>query len=255
MTKNTWAQKAFQAGEVLTYSVSYKVGLLEPDLATVTFKTTNSKVDGAPAYKINAVAEVDRKWKYFFDMRDDYSAWLDKETLRPLYYKGDIKEGSYRAKAEYIYDWDRMSVNTTFVNLKHNNPKSSDMPLSSRSFDGIAMFFNMRNEINFNMRPGFTAYLDVVMNNKIKRLQYKFIGFEERSLSDLGKYRTMKFSCQLSNSEDRNAFPDGSEFYVWFSDDDNRIPLYLETPIRVGSVKCYLSSYQGLKYPLGGKVQ
>ena len=246
---------AFQAGEELTYAVSYKVGFVEPDLAKVTFKTINSNVNGIPTYRITAVAEVDSKWKWFFDMRDEYNTWLDQSTLRPVYFKNSIKEGTYRTASEFFYDWDKMEVNTHFKNLKYNVPREYFMPLTSNSFDGVAMFFNMRNKISSDLRPGHTDYIDVVMSDTIKRLQYKFIGFEERNISGLGKYRTMKFSCQLSSAEDHDAFPDGSEFFVWFSDDKNRIPLYLESPIRVGSVKGYLSSYKGLKYPLGGKVQ
>ena len=247
-------QTAFTAGEVLTYAVSYKVGFVEPDLATVVFKTINSSVDGTPAYRVTAVAEVDSKWKWFFDMRDEYNTWLDRETIRPLYFENKIKEGTYRAASQYYYDWDKMEVNTHFVNLKHNNPRQYHMPLSERSFDGVAMFFNIRNSISTDMRPGFTDYIDVVMSDTVERLRYKFIGFEERNISGLGRYRTMKFSCQLTNSQDHDAFPDGTEFFVWFSADRNRIPLYVESPIRVGSIKGYLRSYQGLKYPLEGKV-
>ena len=248
-------QMAFQAGEQLTYAVSYKVGFVEPDLATVTFKTINSNVNGIPAYRITAVGEVDSKWKWFFDMRDEYNSWLDKETLRPVYFKNSIKEGSYRTVSEYLYDWDKMEVNTHFKNLKYNIPREHTLPLTANSFDGVSMFFYMRNNISGDWRPGHTDYIQVVMSDTVKRLRYRFIGFEERNISGLGRYRTMKFSCQLTNDADSNTFPDGTEFFVWFSDDKNRIPLYLETPIRVGSVKCYLSKYQGLKYPLGGKVQ
>lgn len=248
-------QIAFQAGENLTYAVSYKVGIVEPDIATVTIKTINSNVNGVPAYRVTAVAEVDSKWKWFFDMRDEYNTWLDRETLRPLYFSNNIKEGTYRFVSSYLYDWDNMTVTNDYKNLRINVPHQKVMPLTEQSFDGIAMFFNIRNKINADMRPGQTATIQVVMSDTIKHLQYKFIGVEERNISGLGKYRTLKFSCQLTNSADHDAFPDGTEFFVWFSDDRNRIPLYVESPIRVGSIKGYLSSYQGLKYPLGGKVQ
>lgn len=246
---------AFQIGEELTYSVNYKVGFVEPDLAKVHFKTSGSKVNNIPCYRITVVAEVDKKWKWFFDMRDEYNTWIDRENLRPVYFKNDIKEGNYRAVGEYQYDWDNMLVNTYHKNLKHNNPRGKTMPLKQDSFDGVSMFFLMRNKISGNLKPGHVDYVHVVMSDTIKRLQYKFIGYEEREITGLGKYRTLKYSCQLTNNADHDAFPDGSEFYVWFSDDKNRIPLYLETPIRVGSVKCYLAGYKGLKYPLGGKVE
>ena len=249
-------QSAFQAGENLTYAVSYNVIFLQPDIATVSFKTINSSVDGVPAHRVTAIAEVDSKWKFFFDMRDEYSTWLDRETGRPIYFQNNIKEGSYRFTSEYTYDWDKMEVTTYAKNLRINEPRQKTMKLKENSFDGVSMFFNMRNIISRGtMNPGDTGYVDVVMSDKIDALQYKFIAREVKDIEGLGRYNTLKFSCQLTNSGDREAFQDGTEFFVWFSDDKNCIPMYIESPIRVGSIKGRLTSYSGLKYPLGGRVR
>jgi len=52
-----------------------------------------------------------------------------------------------------------------------------------------------------------------------------------------------------------SLFTDGSEFFIWLSDDENKIPLHLESPIRVGSVNAYITGYKGLKYPLTSKIR
>ena len=247
-------EAAFQAGENLTYRVSYSVMFLQPDIATVTFKTINSNVDGTPAYRVIAVAEVDKKYRNFFDMRDEYNTFLDRTSLKPLYFSNNIKEGNYRFVSSYLYDWERMTVTSDYKNLRINVPHQKIMPLTERSYDAVAMFYNLRGTV-VDMQPGETATIEVVMSDTIKHLQYKFIGPEERNIKGLGRYRTLKFSCQLTNTADHEAFPDGTEFYIWFSDDRNHIPLYVESPIRVGSIKGYLTGYQGLKYPLGGRIR
>ncbi len=247
---------AFQPGENLTYAISYSVIFLQPDIATVTFKTINSNVDNVPVYRVTAVAEVDKAYRWFFDMRDEYSTFLSRETLRPVYFQNNIKQGNYRFTSEYQYDWERMMVDTYYKNLKINVPHEKHMTLTDSSFDGIAMFFNMRNTIAAGtMSPGDAGYVNVVMSDKIQSLQYKFLAREVREIEGLGRYNTLKFSCQLANGADNDAFADGSEFFVWFSDDKNCIPLYVESPIRVGSIKGRLISTNGLRYPLGGKVR
>jgi hypothetical protein len=249
-------EAAFQAGEKLTYKVSYSVIFLQPDIATVTFSTIGSSVDNVPAYRVTAVAEVDSKWRWFFDMRDEYSTLLSRETLRPLYFSNNIKQGSYRFTSEYFYDWEKMTVDTYYKNLKYNVPYEKHMTLTDRSFDGVATFFDMRNKISRGtMNPGETGTVNVVMSDKIQSLQYKFLAREERDIEGMGRYRTLKFSCQLVNGADQDSFQDGSEFFIWFSDDRNCIPLYVESPIRVGSIKGRLVSTEGLKVPLGGKVR
>lgn len=248
-------ERAFQAGEELVYAASYKVGFIEPNLATVKLNVTNSTVDGIQAYRLTGVGEVSPAWKWVFDMRDEYNTWIDRETRHPIYTKTAIREGTYRMNMESFYDWDAYRVVSQWTNLKDNKLHEKKMPLTPRSFDGVTMFYSLRATIQ-TMKPGESAYIDVVMRDTVKHLMYKYIGPEERTLAGLGRYRTHKFSCQLTNSTDeREAFPDGTEFFIWFSDDKNRIPLYLETPIRVGTVKCSLASYKGLRYPLGGKVK
>jgi hypothetical protein len=37
---------------------------------------------------------------------------------------------------------------------------------------------------------------------------------------------------------------------VWVSQDGNRIPVLIESPIKVGSIKAVLNAYENLKYPL-----
>ncbi|MFQ9504899.1 MAG: DUF3108 domain-containing protein [Alistipes indistinctus] len=65
---------------------------------------------------------------------------------------------------------------------------------------------------------------------------------------------TLKFVCELATSSGE-SFKDGSEFYLWISDDLNKIPLYLESPIRIGSVRVRLLDASNLKYPLTSKIK
>jgi hypothetical protein len=42
---------------------------------------------------------------------------------------------------------------------------------------------------------------------------------------------------------------------VWVSDDKNKIPIYIETPISVGTIKVHLMSYKGLRNPEEAKIE
>ena len=66
----------------------------------------------------------------------------------------------------------------------------------------------------------------------------------------LGRVNTLKFSCQLVNDV-ADSFEEGSEFFVWISDDGNKVPVFLESPLRVGSVRARLVEYGGLMYDSG----
>ena len=85
-------------------------------------------------------------------------------------------------------------------------------------------------------------------------IYYFHEGREVKKIKNLGRFNTLKFRCKIATS-DGYAFQDGTEFEVWISDDRNKIPLYIKSPIKVGSVQAYLSSYEGLRYPLDSFIK
>ena len=87
-----------------------------------------------------------------------------------------------------------------------------------------------------------------------KRQNYRFVGREVKKIRTMGKFRTLKFACQIGTSEGY-SFTDGDEFFIWISDDRNKIPLWLESPIRIGSICAYITGTKGLKYPLESKIK
>ena len=240
---------AFGDKEKLTYVISYKVLGVTVDIANVIFEVSSEKVDSADTYHINAVGSVLPGYRWFFDMRDEYNTWLDRTTLKPVKFSNNIKEGSYRYMSSMTYNWKNMTVDTWARNLKRENADTKQMTLTDNSFDGLALFYTLRNTPLENITDGFYGYIEMVSASKITKLKYTFLGREVKSIPQMGRYNTLKFSCQLSD-DDGEAFPDGSEFLIWLSDDSNKIPLYLESPIRVGSVKGRLARSQNLKYPL-----
>ena len=41
---------------------------------------------------------------------------------------------------------------------------------------------------------------------------------------------------------------------IWISDDDNRVPVYFEAPILVGTASGRMNGYSGLKYPFDALI-
>ena len=68
----------------------------------------------------------------------------------------------------------------------------------------------------------------------------------------MGRYKTLKFQPEVIAG---NVFNEGSKMSVWVSDDQNRIPVLIESPVSVGSVKMVLKKYWGLKYDFEAKVK
>jgi hypothetical protein len=110
----------------------------------------------------------------------------------------------------------------------------------------LSAIYYARN-IDYNKyKPGdkipFTMFLDEEVHN----LYIRYLGKEEIK-TRYGKFRAIKFKPMLIKG---TIFEGGEKMTVWVSDDRNRVPLRIESPITVGSVKVDMMGYKNLRYPL-----
>ena len=247
-------EMAFAGGEKLVYAVSYKVGIVHSDVAEVTFQTSLQRLGDQKYYRIEANGKTYPFFNWFFNLNDTYISRLEAETLRPLDLQIEIREGGYRVSSGYRYDWEQGKVSTFFFNHKRADSSHHVMTLQEGSFDALALFFNLRCENIDSFTQGEKRTLHMVLEDTIRTIQYRFVGREKKNIKDLGKFNTLKFVCQLATSSGE-SFKDGSEFTLWISDDRNKIPLYIESPIRVGSIRGRLLHAEKLKYPIDSMIR
>lgn len=250
----TVSAQRYNVGEKLHYKVGYRAKLVpNTEMATAVVETSADTLDGRPVYKVLGRGKIMPSYRWFFNIDDKYRIWVDTLTKRTLRFESDIYEGGYTFRSNYRYDWDAMKVHT-WSQSRQKEPKTATMDLTPNSMDAVSLYFNLRSVDLDSFREGETRELEMVLENKIRKLQYRFIGREERKVPKLGKFRTLKFACTIGTTESF-SFTDGSEFFIWITDDENKIPVMLESPIRVGSVRAYISGCEGLKYPLSSKIK
>jgi hypothetical protein len=186
-------------------------------------------------------------------MNDTYKVWVDKKTLRPQRFESDIKEDKYTFRSHYDYDWNARRVRT-WSQRKQETPRERVLKLTDNSMDAVSLYYSLRSMDLKSFRENEELLLDLVLEDTIRQLRYRYIGREEVKVPRLGHFDTMKFACTIGSSEEF-SFADGTEFFIWITNDENKIPVILASPIRVGEVRCYLYKYKGLHYPLVSKIK
>ncbi len=244
----------YHPGEELHYRVSYRAKLFpNTEVATVVVSTDREEVDGVEHYRVRGHGKTLPTYRLFFPLDDLYTIHVDTASLRTMRFASDIHEGEYTFRSHYRYDWEQMQV-STWSQSRQRTPKEFLLGLTERSMDPISLFFNMRTADSELFKEGEALYLEMVLEDTVRHLKLRYIGREVKKIRSLGKFRTLKFACQLGTSEGY-SFTDGDEFFIWISDDRNRVPLWLESPIRIGSIQAYVVDLKGLKYPLESKVK
>lgn len=245
---------AFAPGEELTYTAGYTSTMLTTDVATVTFRVSDDRIDGVPSYRIWARGVTRPFFSVFFKMDDVYQTWIDTATLKPLVATSEIQEGKYRYRSRQTFNWKAGLVYTYGKNLKKGYERGRTMAIGETDFDPVGHFFHLRNLASIGtMKKGETGQINLVMIDTIRTIRYAFEGREIIDAPTVGRVRCMKFKCQLATG-DAQSFKEGSDFLIWISDDENRIPIYLETPIRVGRVQATLTGWKNLAHPFSSRL-
>ena len=241
-------------GERLNYKMSYRAKLFpNTEVANVVMQTTETTLDGEPVYKVYGLGQTAKAFNWIFPVKDAYTVWVDPTTLRTKRFDADLKEGDYTRRSTFVFDWKNKKVHTRWQ-TRQRPEEFREMAITEQSMDAISLYFNMRTVAEEQIKEGFARDLELVLEDTVRYLKFRYEGREEKRIKNLGRFNTLKFRCKIATS-DGYAFQDGTEFEVWISDDRNKIPLYIKSPIKVGSVQAYLTSYEGLRYPLDSFIK
>ncbi len=240
--------KTFQAGEQITYKLYYNWNFVWLAAGEVVFNV--SEKDNK--YHISAEGRTYKTYEWLFKVRDNYESYLDKETLLPHTSIRDVHEGGYRLYDKVDFDHSKNKVISERGKTKYETTKQ-EYNLDGCMHDVLSVVYYTRNLDFERYNEGQEFPVKIFMDKEVWPLNVKYKGKEEsKKIKGLGKFKTIKFSPEVIEGE---VFKSDAEMNIWVSDDGNRIPLLIESPVSVGSVKAVLKEYKGLKYEMTSKVK
>ena len=90
------AAQLYHPGEQLFYRVSYKAKMFpNTEVGTVEVKTSEDTADGKSYYKVEGAGRTLPTYRWFFNLEDVYTVWIDTASRRPVRFESDIREGDY----------------------------------------------------------------------------------------------------------------------------------------------------------------
>lgn len=198
-------------------------------------------VQGRNTFHIKGEGRSSRAMDFFFKVRDDFETYIDMEAIVPLKFIKKIEEGGYKS--------------TDFVTFDHNKnvafSKKGSMAFPQFSQDLISVLYYARTLDYQNAKPGDLFPIVFYFDNQIYNFKLKYLGKDEIR-TDLGKFKAIKLQPQLI--VDR-VFKDSDDMTIWISDDENLIPLRVESEIMIGSMRGDITGYSGLRNPVSSRIK
>lgn len=247
-TQTASGENAFQNGELLTYKIYYNLNFIWVPAGEVTFKV----FDEGAQFHYQAIGETYDSYEWFFSVKDTYNSWVDKNTLLPNYSEREVNEGKYRIFEKIAFNQSAKKT-TVWRSEKRGDPETkTEHTVKDQVHDVLSILYQLRNVDFASQEPGYAMPFKVFMDQEEYPLKLRYTGKEARKkVYGMGRYKTLKFQPEVIAG---NVFKEDSRMSVWVSDDKNRIPVLIESPVSVGSVKMVLKKYWGLKYDFEGKA-
>lgn len=247
VSKNT----AFSAGEDLQFKVIYNWGMIWLESAYANFNVSSGKLNGKNCYVLNGSGSTYPKYDWFFKVRDVFETQLDSETFRPLKFHADILEGSKKDRHTYLFNNNQKKA-YTIINRGTKKTQVDTLKINSCTIDVLTAIYYARNIDYSGCKANDTLSISLLLDGKLYATYVRYLGKEVYTSEELGTYNCIKFRPLLVEG---SIFKKGEGMTVWVTDDKNKIPLYVETPIIVGTIKVRLMSAKGLRNPEEAKLK
>lgn len=236
-------RKVFDAGESLTFGVSYKWGAVNSEVAYASISLSESEQGRESVLYSDVVARTAPFFDVFFKIREHFEGWFQRETLVPLKAIRDTHEGTYAAYNIYNYDWEERLIHA-FVDMSSTGPMNIDIPLVDCLCDVPSLMYVLRQIDVSKMEMGKRYGLNFAIDDTIFHIYLTRMGQETvKGGKGIGKVRCNRLHCSVVEGA---VFEGDQEVKIWLSDDADQVPVAFWAPLRVGAMRGTLKSHKGL---------
>jgi hypothetical protein len=232
--------KSWKNGELINYHVYYTLAGIYVYGGDANFSVKLNSFNSNPAYYVRGEGKTNSFLDGIFKVRDKYESYIDTLSLQPYKFIRNIEEGDFK-KHETVSFNHQSNVAVT---------KSGTYKIPDCTQDVLSMIYYARNIDFAKYKPGAKIPFSMFIDDQVHNLYIRYIG-KEVVKTRYGKFKSIKFKPLLIEG---TIFKGGEEMIVWVTDDMNKVPVRIESPISVGSVKVDMMGYTGLRYPLSSLV-
>lgn len=218
---------SFGPGERLAYDITYlgaKAGIAVMEVMEKT------KLKGREVYHIVSTAQSNDFVSLFYPVDDRVESFIDVEGFYSHYIK--IKQHQGKRKREKAISFDQIQHRA--VQFKNNKEKVFEIPPQVQDSLSSLYFFRVKNTIEV----GRSVYINVHESEKNWQLEIRGVA-RERVTTPVGIFDTIKVEAKVQYE---GLFMDKGDVFIWFTEDEKRIPVMMKSKIKIGTITAVLSS-------------
>lgn len=229
-----WEGLPYQDGEELVYKVYYNLGFIWIAAGEVTFNVKEEAEHLAYYITGRSYASYDR----IFKVRDYYHSEVSKSDLLPYNFKRDILEGDYVRFDSIAFNQDSFKL-VEYFGKDRGKAKRFEFEVTTAVHDMVSVIYHLRSIDVDTLKEDDRLPVKIFFDKELFELDVVYRGMENKRIKGQGKKIVHHLQPELVQGY---VFSEGDLMDIWVSNDDLRVPLMIESPINIGSVKAVLTS-------------
>ena len=218
---------AFAPGERLVFDITY-MGVKGGTAIMEVLEKIPMK--GRDVYHIVSTAQSNDFVSLFYPVDDRVETYIDVEGLYSHTIK--VKQHEGKRRREKIIHFDQIQHRA--VQLKNNQSEVFEIPPEAQDSLSSLYFFRTQKTVEV----GTSVFIDVHESEKNWKLEIRALA-KERVTTPVGTFDTIKVQAMVRYE---GLFINKGDVFIWFTDDDRRIPVMMRSKIKIGSITAILSS-------------
>ena len=231
---------SFADGENVGYKIYYSLGGVYFEAGEVNFKCRKENMGRKWVYHITATGKTRSIYDHLYKVRDRYETFIDTATLLSFHFTRSVLEGSTKKYENVMFN---REINTAITD-------SGVFKIPDCTHDVLGALYYIRNISLENIKLGEKIEFQMFLDNQVYKSYIRYLG-REVITTKYGKFRAIKIKPLLIKG---TMFDAGEKMTVWVTDDNNHVPIRIQSNIRLGSVKADLMEFTGLRWPLSSLI-
>lgn len=233
--------KIIADGEQINFVVYYNLSAVWVAAGTASFTTKLTQLDNTSVFHLKGAGRTYKSYDWIYKVDDTYESFIDTASLLPMKFERKVREQKH-VKQEYV----------RFVHSKQKafaNNKAFTIPLCVQ--DVLSAIYLARNIDYSALKEGDKIPFDMFIDEEVHHLYIRYLG-KTTITTRYGTFKVIKLRPLLVAG---TIFKGGENMDIYVTDDANRLPVRIDSPILVGSIKVDMLSYSGLRFPLNALIK
>lgn len=233
------AQTALQTnllkGENLQYDLYYKNGIMIRG-GKITLNSRLTDFEGKKAFECKMIAATNRFVDNFYKVRDTLISYLDTDNLQTLRFWKSANEGKKYSSIEggtFTYRNGEIDV-YAYKKRPDKELEEVNLTVKGECTDMVSVAYLIRDLDMSTVSKNKDIPLMLFSGKKKYDMKLRYKGTERIKANNDKKYNCLKFVLYVY---DKEAFKDEESMVFWMTDDANRIPIQLDTKVKVGTLR------------------